>query len=331
MHQYIDQLNEAQREPVLQKDGPMIIIAGAGSGKTRVLTIRIAYLMHQGIDAFNILSLTFTNKAAREMKNRISQIVGSSEAKNLWMGTFHSVFARILRSESDHLGYPSNFTIYDSQDSARLISSIIKEMQLDRDIYKPKQVLGRISSYKNSLVTVKAYFNNPELMEADAMSKKPRLGEIYQQYVERCFKAGAMDFDDLLLKTNELLTRFPEVLAKYQNRFRYILVDEYQDTNHSQYLIVRALSDKFQNICVVVDDAQSIYAFRGANINNILNFQKDYEGVKTFRLEQNYRSTRNIVEAANTIIDKNKTKLDKVVWTPNDFGPKIKVHCHFLY
>ena len=326
MHQYIDQLNEAQREPVLQKDGPMIIIAGAGSGKTRVLTIRIAYLMHQGIDAFNILSLTFTNKAAREMKNRISQIVGSSEAKNLWMGTFHSVFARILRSESDHLGYPSNFTIYDSQDSARLISSIIKEMQLDRDIYKPKQVLGRISSYKNSLVTVKAYFNNPELMEADAMSKKPRLGEIYQQYVERCFKAGAMDFDDLLLKTNELLTRFPEVLAKYQNRFRYILVDEYQDTNHSQYLIVRALSDKFQNICVVGDDAQSIYAFRGANINNILNFQKDYEGVKTFRLEQNYRSTRNIVEAANTIIDKNKTKLDKVVWTANDFGPKIKVH-----
>ncbi len=258
------------------------------------------------------------------MKNRISQIVRSSEAKNLWMGTFHSVFARILRSESDHLGYPSNFTIYDSQDSARLISSIIKEMQLDRDIYKPKQVLGRISSYKNSLVTVKAYFNNPELMEADAMSKKPRLGEIYQQYVERCFKAGAMDFDDLLLKTNELLTKFPEVLAKYQNRFRYILVDEYQDTNHSQYLIVRALSDKFQNICVVGDDAQSIYAFRGANINNILNFQKDYEGVKTFRLEQNYRSTRNIVEAANTIIDKNKTKLDKVVWTANDFGYQNK-------
>jgi len=326
MHKYIDQLNEAQREPVLQKDGPMIIIAGAGSGKTRVLTIRIAYLMHQGIDAFNILSLTFTNKAAREMKHRISAIVGASEAKNLWMGTFHSVFARILRSESEHLGYPSNFTIYDSQDSQRLISSIIKEMQLDRDIYKPKQVLGRISSYKNSLITVKAYFNNPELQEADAMAKKPRLGEIYQQYVERCFKAGAMDFDDLLLKTNELLTRFPEVLAKYQNRFRYILVDEYQDTNHSQYLIVRALSDKFQNICVVGDDAQSIYAFRGANINNILNFQKDYEGVKTFRLEQNYRSTRNIVEAANTIIDKNKTKLDKIVWTANDFGPKIKIH-----
>ncbi|MFD2940403.1 ATP-dependent helicase [Flavobacterium notoginsengisoli] len=326
MQKYIDQLNEAQRAPVLKKDGPMIIIAGAGSGKTRVLTIRIAYLMAQGIDAFNILSLTFTNKAAREMKHRISDIVGASEAKNLWMGTFHSIFARILRAESDHLGYPSNFTIYDSQDSARLISSIIKEMQLDRDIYKPKQILGRISNYKNSLITVKAYFNNPELVEADAMAKRPRLGEIYQQYVERCFKAGAMDFDDLLLKTNELLNRFPEVLAKYQDRFRYILVDEYQDTNHSQYLIVRALSDRFQNICVVGDDAQSIYAFRGANINNILNFQKDYEGVIMFRLEQNYRSTRNIVEAANTVMEHNKTKLDKVVWTANEFGPKIKVH-----
>lgn len=326
MQKYIDQLNEAQRQPVLQKDGPMIIIAGAGSGKTRVLTIRIAYLMSLGVDAFNILALTFTNKAAREMKKRISDIVGSTEAKNLWMGTFHSVFARILRSEADKLGYPSNFTIYDTQDSVRLISAIIKEMQLDKDIYKPKQVLGRISSYKNSLITVKAYFNNPELVEADAMSKKPRLGDIYQNYVDRCFKAGAMDFDDLLLKTNELLVRFPEVLAKYQDRFRYILVDEYQDTNHSQYLIVRALSDRFQNICVVGDDAQSIYAFRGANINNILNFQKDYEGVQTYRLEQNYRSTKNIVEAANTIIDKNKTKLDKIVWTANDFGPKIKVH-----
>lgn len=326
MQNYIDQLNEAQRAPVLQKDGPMIVIAGAGSGKTRVLTIRIAYLMHQGVDAFNILSLTFTNKAAREMKTRIASIVGNSEAKNLWMGTFHSVFAKILRNEADKLGYPSNFTIYDSQDSVRLIGQIIKEMQLDKDVYKPKQVLGRISSYKNSLITVKAYFNNPELQEADAMSKKPRLGEIYQNYVERCFKSGAMDFDDLLLKTNELLTRFPDVLMKYQDRFRYILVDEYQDTNHSQYLIVRALSDRFQNICVVGDDAQSIYAFRGANINNILNFQKDYEGVNTYRLEQNYRSTRNIVEAANTIIDKNKTKLDKVVWTANEFGPKIKIH-----
>jgi DNA helicase-2/ATP-dependent DNA helicase PcrA len=326
INNYISQLNEAQQEPVFQKDGPMIIIAGAGSGKTRVLTVRISYLMSLGVDAFNILALTFTNKAAREMKKRIADIVGTNEAKNLWMGTFHSVFARILRSEADKLGYPSNFTIYDTQDSVRLISAIIKEMQLDKDVYKPKQVLGRISSYKNSLITVKAYFNNPELQEADAMSKKPRLGEIYQNYVDRCFKAGAMDFDDLLLKTNELLNRFPDVLAKYQDRFRYILVDEYQDTNHSQYLIVRALSDRFQNICVVGDDAQSIYAFRGANINNILNFQKDYENVKTYRLEQNYRSTKNIVEAANSIIEKNKTKLDKVVWTANDYGSKIKVH-----
>jgi DNA helicase-2/ATP-dependent DNA helicase PcrA len=326
MQRYISQLNEAQQAPVLQKDGPMIVIAGAGSGKTRVLTVRIANLMSQGVDAFNILALTFTNKAAREMKKRIADIVGTNEAKNLWMGTFHSVFAKILRSEADKLGYPSNFTIYDSQDSLRCLGGIIKEMQLDKDIYKPKQILGRISSYKNSLITVKAYFNNPELQEADAMSKKPRMGEIYQQYVERCFKSGAMDFDDLLLKTNELLNRFPDVLAKYQDRFRYILVDEYQDTNHSQYLIVRALSDRFQNICVVGDDAQSIYAFRGANINNILNFQKDYENVQLYRLEQNYRSSKNIVEAANNVIDKNKTKLDKIVWTSNDDGPKIKVH-----
>jgi DNA helicase-2/ATP-dependent DNA helicase PcrA len=326
MQRYISQLNEAQQAPVLQKDGPMIVIAGAGSGKTRVLTVRIANLMSQGVDAFNILALTFTNKAAREMKKRIADIVGTNEAKNLWMGTFHSVFAKILRSEADKLGYPSNFTIYDSQDSLRCLGGIIKEMQLDKDIYKPKQILGRISSYKNSLITVKAYFNNPELQEADAMSKKPRMGEIYQQYVERCFKSGAMDFDDLLLKTNELLNLFPDVLAKYQDRFRYILVDEYQDTNHSQYLIVRALSDRFQNICVVGDDAQSIYAFRGANINNILNFQKDYENVQLYRLEQNYRSSKNIVEAANNVIDKNKTKLDKIVWTSNDDGPKIKVH-----
>lgn len=326
MEEYLSQLNEAQLEPTIQINGPMIIIAGAGSGKTRVLTYRIAYLMHKGIDPFNILSLTFTNKAAKEMKERISKIVGSSESKNLWMGTFHSVFAKILRIEADKLGYPSNFTIYDSQDSGRLIASIIKEMNLDKDIYKYKQVLGRISSYKNSLITVRAYFQNPDLKEADAMARRPKMGEIYKEYVDRCFKAGAMDFDDLLLKTNELLTRFPEVLMKYQNRFKYILVDEYQDTNHSQYLIVRALSDKFQNICVVGDDAQSIYAFRGANINNILNFQKDYDDVKVFRLEQNYRSTKNIVNAANSIIDKNQTKLDKIVWTANDEGGKIKVN-----
>ena len=326
MEEYLNQLNEAQLAPTIHTEGALMVIAGAGSGKTRVLTYRIAYLMHKGVDAFNILSLTFTNKAAREMKHRISQIVGTTEAKNLWMGTFHSVFAKILRIEADKLGYPSNFTIYDSQDSQRLISSIIKEMGLDKDIYKYKQIHSRISSFKNSLITVKAYYNNPDLQEADAMAKRPRIGEIYQNYVDRCFKAGAMDFDDLLLKTNELLNRFPEVLAKYQTRFQYILVDEYQDTNHSQYLIVKALADRFQNICVVGDDAQSIYAFRGANINNILNFEKDYENVKSYRLEQNYRSTRNIVEAANSIIEHNKTKLDKIVWTQNDDGAKIIVN-----
>ncbi|GLB49237.1 ATP-dependent helicase [Neptunitalea lumnitzerae] len=326
MEKYLAELNEAQRAPVLHVDGPLMVIAGAGSGKTRVLTYRIAYLMSKGVDAFNILSLTFTNKAAREMKGRIASIVGNSEAKNLWMGTFHSVFAKILRMEADKLGYPSNFTIYDTQDSQRLINAIIKEKGLDKDVYKYKQIQSRISSYKNSLITVRAYFKDAELMEADAMAKRPRMGDIYQEYCDRCFKAGAMDFDDLLLKTNELLNRFPEVLQKYQNRFRYILVDEYQDTNHSQYLIVKALSDKFQNICVVGDDAQSIYAFRGANINNIMNFQKDYDGVVVYRLEQNYRSTRNIVEAANSVIEKNKTRLDKVVWTANDDGGKIKVH-----
>ncbi|MBL86432.1 MAG: ATP-dependent DNA helicase [Winogradskyella sp.] len=326
MEKYLSQLNDAQLAPTLQKDGPMIVIAGAGSGKTRVLTYRIAYLMSQGVDAFNILALTFTNKAAREMKGRIADIVGDSEAKNLWMGTFHSVFAKILRFEGHHLGFPSNFTIYDTQDAQKLIGSIIKEMGLDKDIYKTKQVYGRISSYKNSLITVKAYFRNPELMEADAMARRPKMGEIYKEYVDRCFKAGAMDFDDLLLRTNELLTRFPAVLAQYQDRFRYILVDEYQDTNHSQYLIVRALSDRFQNICVVGDDAQSIYAFRGANINNILNFQKDYDDVKVYRLEQNYRSTKMIVGAANSVIEHNKTKLDKIVWTANDVGEQVIVH-----
>lgn len=325
VNNYLDQLNEVQKEAVLQKDGPMIIIAGAGSGKTRVLTYRIAHLMNNDVDPFNILSLTFTNKAAREMKTRIADVVGQSEAKNLWMGTFHSVFARILRSESEKIGFPSNFTIYDTQDSVRLLTSIIKELNLEKDKYKAKQVLGRISQYKNSLITVRAYFNSPELLEADKMSGRPQLGKIYQEYVDRCFKAGAMDFDDLLLRTNELLTRFPEVLAKYQDRFRYILVDEYQDTNHSQYLIVRALADRYQNICVVGDDSQSIYSFRGANIQNILNFQKDYDDVKIFKLEQNYRSSKVIVEAANSVIDKNKTKLDKEIWTSNEEGEKVKV------
>ena len=251
MEAYLRQLNEAQLAPTLQKDGPMIVIAGAGSGKTRVLTYRIAYLMHQGVDPFNILSLTFTNKAAREMKERISAIVGYSEAKNLWMGTFHSVFAKILRIEADRLGYPSNFTIYDTQDAQRLIGSIIKEMGLDKDIYKTKQVAARISSYKNSLITVRAYFQNPELIEADTMAKRPELGNIYKAYVERCFKSGAMDFDDLLLKTNELITRFPDVLAKYQDRFRYILVDEYQDTNFIQSEWLKYLSKENKNICCV--------------------------------------------------------------------------------
>ena len=326
MNTFLDDLNDAQKGPVLHKEGPLMVIAGAGSGKTRVLTFRIAHLMEQGVDPFNILALTFTNKAAREMKKRIASIVGGSEAKNLWMGTFHSIFARLLRFDGDKLGYPSNYTIYDTQDSQRLISSIIKEMGLDKDIYKYKQIQNRISSYKNSLITVKAYFQNPELMEADAMAKRPRLGDIYQNYVDRCFKAGAMDFDDLLLRTNELLSRFPEVLMKYQERFRYILVDEYQDTNHSQYLIVKALADRFQNICVVGDDAQSIYSFRGANITNILNFQRDYDDVAVYRLEQNYRSTKNIVNAANSIIANNKNQLEKVVWTSNDEGTKIKVH-----
>jgi len=322
----LDTLNDAQRKPTLHKDGPLIVIAGAGSGKTRVLTYRIAYLLSQGVDSFSILALTFTNKAAREMKSRIGELVGESEAKNLWMGTFHSVFARLLRSEAEKLGFPSNFTIYDTQDSDRLIASIIKEMGLDKDLYKYKQIRTRISSFKNSLITVNAYNDNPELQEADKMMRRPETGAIYKEYVTRCFKAGAMDFDDLLLKTNELLNLYPDVLAKYQERFRYILVDEYQDTNHSQYLIVRALADRYQNICVVGDDAQSIYAFRGANISNILNFQNDYPDVTLYRLEQNYRSTKNIVNAANSIISHNKNKIEKIVWTSNEMGSLIDIN-----
>lgn len=323
--QDLAKLNEPQRAAVLQKEGPIIVIAGAGSGKTRVLTYRIANLMREGVDAFHILALTFTNKAANEMKKRITELVGN-EGKNLWMGTFHSVFAKLLRVEADKLGYPQNFTIYDTQDSQRLVSAIIKEKNLDKDVYKYKQIHQRISSLKNNLITVRAYFSNPELIEIDAVRRQPRFGEIYQEYVDRCFKAGAMDFDDLLLRTNELLNVYPDVLAKYQNRFQYILVDEYQDTNHSQYLIVKALADRFQNICVVGDDAQSIYAFRGANINNILNFRSDYRNAKEYKLEQNYRSTKNIVEAANSVIEHNKVRLDKVVFTENELGEPIKVH-----
>lgn len=319
-------LNEVQKQAVSTTEGPLMIIAGAGSGKTRVLTYRIAHLIEKGVDSFNILALTFTNKAAREMKERIAALIGGTEAKNLWMGTFHSVFARILRAEANKLGFPSNFTIYDQQDCLNVIKKIINELQLDTDIYKPKQVLGRISSYKNNLITVRAYFNNPELIEADTAAMRPKIGHIYQAYVDRCFKSGAMDFDDLLLRTNELLTRFPESLAKYQDRFRYIMVDEYQDTNHSQYLIVKALASRFENICVVGDDAQSIYAFRGANIRNILNFKKDYPDAKIIPLEQNYRSTQIIVEAANEVIAKNRDQLEKNVWTQNPSGAKIPVY-----
>jgi DNA helicase-2/ATP-dependent DNA helicase PcrA len=322
---YLSQLNESQKLPTVHKNGPVMVIAGAGSGKTRVLTYRIAYLMEMGVDPFSILALTFTNKAAKEMKERIGLIVGETNAKSLWMGTFHSIFARILRSEAEYLGYSSNFSIYDTQDSERLISSIIKELKLDKELYKYRNIRNRISSLKNNLVTVKAYLNNPELVQQDKESRKPMFGKIYQTYVNRCFKASAMDFDDLLLKTNELLNRFPEVLAKYQQRFKYIHVDEYQDTNHSQYLIVKALADKFENICVVGDDAQSIYGFRGANIENILSFQKDYPNSSVYRLEQNYRSTQNIVNAANSVISNNLNKLEKKVWTENEIGEKIEL------
>ena len=325
MKDFLNNLNNSQLESTLQMDGPMIVIAGAGSGKTRVLTYKIAYLMTEGVDPFNILALTFTNKAAKEMKERIATMVGN-EAKNLWIGTFHSVFARILRIEAHKIGYTSNFTIYDSDDSQKLVSRIIKEFNLDKDQYKYKSIFSRISSMKNSFITPNDYLNNEELLLSDKISNRSKFYQIYNEYVERCFKAGAMDFDDLLLKTNELLNSYPDTLSKYQNIFKYILVDEYQDTNHSQYLIIRALSDKFQNICVVGDDAQSIYSFRGANINNILNFQKDFPDSKIFRLEQNYRSTKNIVNAANSLIENNQKRLKKNVWTENESGEKISVN-----
>lgn len=324
MQEYIKQLNPSQQEAVINTDGPVMVIAGAGSGKTRVLTYRIAYLMDEkGVDPFNILSLTFTNKAAREMKERIAKIVGASEAKNLWMGTFHSVFAKILRFEADKLGFPSNFTIYDAEDSRKVIANVIKEKNLDKEIYKVKSVASRISSFKNALITPKEYLRSPDLQEQDAAARMPQLGDIYRAYAERCFRSGAMDFDDILLYTFILLRKFPDVLAKYQDRFRYIMVDEYQDTNHAQYLIVKSLANRYGNICVVGDDAQSIYAFRGANIRNILNYQRDYEDVRVFKLEQNYRSTKTIVGAANSLISKNKEQLEKDVWTDNDAGSKI--------
>tara|TARA_B100000161_G_scaffold265504_1_gene242084 strand:- start:3874 stop:6117 length:2244 start_codon:yes stop_codon:yes gene_type:complete len=323
---YLNELNDDQKKAVLHKNGPLIVIAGAGSGKTRVLTYRIVHLINEGIDPFNILALTFTNKAAKEMKKRISQSVGVSIAKNIWMGTFHSVFARILRTEASYIGYPANFTIYDTQDSERLVSNIIKELKLNKDNYKAKQIRNRISSLKNNFISPEKYYSVPELVEQDKISKREEFVTIYKRYNDRCFKASAMDFDDLLLKTNELLNKFPEILSKYQDKFRYIMVDEYQDTNYSQYLIIKSLSDRYENLCVVGDDSQSIYSFRGANIDNILNFKKHYPNCSTYKLEQNYRSSNNIVQCANSLIKKNKFKLDKTIWTSNEDGDKILVN-----
>ncbi len=324
MAEYLEKLNDVQKEAVQTIKGPVMIIAGAGSGKTRVLTFRIAHLMKQGVDPFQILSLTFTNKAAREMKERISGVVGA-EAKNLWMGTFHSVFARILRSEAVKLGYPSNFTIYDTEDSKGLIRDILKEQGLDDKIYKPSLVLNRISSAKNNLFNWFDYQENTELINEDKLSGKPKIGMLFELYSKRCFKAGAMDFDDILYNTFRLLTEHNDVLSKYQGKFNYVMVDEFQDTNFAQYIIVKKLAARHENICVVGDDAQSIYAFRGANIQNILNFEKDYPDLKTFKLEQNYRSTKNIVQAANSVILNNKSQLKKDVWTNNEAGDRIKL------
>ena len=323
MNNYLENLNEEQRKPVLHTEGPLMVIAGAGSGKTRVLTYKIIHLLKKGVSPFNILALTFTNKAAKEMKQRISKLTNDNQAKSIWMGTFHSVFARILRSESELIGFPPNFTIYDSYDSEKLISNIIKEMNLNKDFYKAKGIKNRVSSLKNSFITPKNYFNQPELIEADKLANRIQFGEIYRNYVDRCFKSAVMDFDDLLLKTNQLLNSSPETLIKYQKIFKYILVDEYQDTNYSQYLIIKSLADRYQNLCVVGDDSQSIYSFRGANIDNILNFKKNYPECTTYKLEQNYRSSKNIVEGANSLIKKNKYKIDKNIWTLNDSGSKI--------
>ena len=323
MNNYLENLNEEQRKPVLHTEGPLMVIAGAGSGKTRVLTYKIIHLLKKGVSPFNILALTFTNKAAKEMKQRISKLTNDNQAKSIWMGTFHSVFARILRSESELIGFPPNFTIYDSYDSEKLISNIIKEMNLNKDFYKAKGIKNRVSSLKNSFITPKNYFNQPELIESDKLANRIQFGEIYRNYVDRCFKSAVMDFDDLLLKTNQLLNSSPETLIKYQKIFKYILVDEYQDTNYSQYLIIKSLADRYQNLCVVGDDSQSIYSFRGANIDNILNFKKNYPDCTTYKLEQNYRSSKNIVEGANSLIKKNKFKIDKNIWTLNDSGSKI--------
>jgi DNA helicase-2/ATP-dependent DNA helicase PcrA len=321
---YIDELNENQRSAVEQIDGPVMIVAGPGSGKTRVLTFRIAHMIERGVEPFNIMSLTFTNKAAAEMRHRIEKIVGG-EARNCFMGTFHSVFARLLRVDAPKLGYPSNFTIYDTQDSLGLIRQIISELKLNDKVYKPNQVFNRISNAKNALISPRQYKEDAEILSEDIQMQKPLMGQLYETYTKRCFQAGAMDFDDLLYRMYELLVRFPDVLYNYQHRFKYLMIDEFQDTNFAQYAIVKKISDVYQNICVVGDDAQSIYAFRGATIENILNFQKDYPELKVFKLEQNYRSTRNIVKAANHLIVHNKNQLQKTIWTDNGIGEPIKV------
>ena len=322
---YLEKLNPPQREGVVNTEGPCMIIAGAGSGKTRVLTYRIAHLMmSQGVDPFNIMALTFTNKAAREMRERIEGVVGQ-DARNLWMGTFHSVFARILRAEAHHLGYPNSFTIYDTDDSKSLIKQVVKEMGLDETQYKANIVYNRISSAKNRLVSWQEYLTNALVMADDAANLRPEIGNIYKNYTLRCFKSGAMDFDDLLFNTDKLFKEHLDVLNKYQHRIHYVLVDEFQDTNLCQYFIIRKLAAVNENICVVGDDAQSIYAFRGADISNILNFEKDYPDLRIIKLEQNYRSTNNIVQAANSVIAKNKAQLPKDVWTANDDGPLIEL------
>ena len=323
MEDYLQQLNGVQQEAVTTINGPVLVIAGAGSGKTRVLTYRIAHLVQMGINPFSILALTFTNKAAKEMKGRVIGMTGSHDAGNIWIGTFHSMFARILRVESEKLGYPNNFTIYDTQDSKNLIKSIVKELGLDEKVYKPGMLLNRISLSKNNLISSQAYLNNTDLQREDHMQAKPETGSIYDKYVTRCFKAGAMDFDDLLYNTNRLLTEFPDALHKYQHKFSHTLIDEFQDTNALQYTIIKKLSAVNENICVVGDDAQSIYGFRGANIQNILDFKKDYPDLKVFKLEQNYRSTRSIVNAANSVIANNKQQLHKEVWTDNPEGEKL--------
>lgn len=322
---FLKDLNEPQQLAVKQTDGPVMVVAGAGSGKTRVLTYRVAWLLAQKVDPFHILALTFTNKAAREMKERIAALVDPSLAKSVWMGTFHSVFARILRSQAQHLGYPSNYTIYDTDDSKSLIRTILKEKGLDKKIYPPGYVLSRISAAKTSLISPQEYNVSAELLSQDQIAGKPKIGEIYSSYSSRCKRAGAMDFDDLLYNTYVLFDKFPEILYHYQHQFKYILVDEYQDTNHVQYLIVKSLAANNENVCVVGDDAQSIYAFRGANIQNILNFRKDYPDHKVYKLEQNYRSTQTIVNAANGVISRNKNQIPKKLWSANGEGTLIRL------